>query len=61
VKERAMTGTRIKKRLVYSTEEFKRVYLPEIDRSGEIPSENKPTEFGVDLVRKIMSRIDRKT
>lgn len=55
-----MPEIKIKKRLIYTTEEFKKTYLPKTTWRQEIPAGNKINEFGIDLVKKIVSRIDIK-
>jgi hypothetical protein len=49
-----------KKRLIYTTEEFERTYLPKEIKELEIPAGNNMNDFGINLVKRIMNRIDRK-
>jgi hypothetical protein len=60
VKERIMPETRNRKRLIYSTKEFERTYLPKGTNSVEIPAANSRSDFGADLAEKITSRINIK-
>lgn len=55
-----MPETKNRNRLIYSTKEFERTYLPKRTKSVEIPAANIRGDFGVDLAEKITSRINIK-
>jgi hypothetical protein len=57
-KERIMAETKGRKRLIYSIEEFRRIYLPKESGEERIPVGSNKSEFGVDLTKKIISKID---
>lgn len=55
-----MTETKNKKGLIYTIEEFEKTYLPKQRKGVEISVGNKMNEFGVNLVKRITSRVDIK-
>lgn len=55
-----MAETKSRKRLIYSIEEFRRIYLPKETGEAEIPVGSNKSEFGVDLAKKIIRKIDIK-
>lgn len=55
-----MAETKSGKRLIYSIEEFRRTYLPKEMGEVEMPAGSNQSDFGVDLAKKIMRRIDIK-
>lgn len=55
-----MTEIKNKKRLIYTTEEFEKTYLPRAIREIEIPVGNNMNDLGIKLAKKIIRRIDIK-
>jgi len=52
-----MQKTKNRKRLIYSTREFERAYLPKTTKRLEIPAGNSTSDFGVNLAKRITGRI----
>lgn len=48
-------------RLIHNIQEFRKTYMPKEIREIETPVGSNEKEFGVNLAKKIMSRIDIKT
>jgi len=55
-----MAEIKSKSRLIYNIQEFKKTYLPKEISEVEMPSGSNKKDFGADLAKKIMSRIDIK-
>lgn len=49
-----------KERFIYTIQEFEKTYLPKAIRELEMPVGNNMDELGIDLAKKITSRIDIK-
>ena len=55
-----MAEIRRKSRLIHNIQEFKKIYLPKEINEVEMHSGDTGREFGADLTKKIMSKIDLK-
>lgn len=55
-----MTEAKSRKRLIHSIQEFEKTYLPKATKELEMPVGNKMNGFGVNLTKRITSRIDVK-